>query len=78
MSTKCKHGVGIGTCWLCKGNKPSPEGPGNFNTCMKIEAGLNHQYPYVRNSVYGGHSGEGDNKHFFNKDNEKEINATSD
>jgi hypothetical protein len=24
-SERCKHGLGVGTCWLCKGHKPTPE-----------------------------------------------------
>ncbi len=25
VSDRCKHGLGVGTCWLCKGHKPTPE-----------------------------------------------------
>ncbi len=25
VSDRCKHGLGLGTCWLCKGGKPTPE-----------------------------------------------------
>ena len=24
-SDRCKHGLGVGTCWLCQGHKPTPE-----------------------------------------------------
>jgi len=56
---KCKHGLTTGTCWLCLGNKPKPEGPGSESLQMQFSRGA-MLFPGVDSSprIYVDGSGE--------------------
>ena len=53
VSDRCKHGLGLGTCWLCKGGKPTPQwARGDLMSCG---TGIYSQMRSLRRGIYLEH-----------------------